>query len=521
MILIITLGAIAGGLIRISFFPNIASDRIEVTLRMPQGTSEHITDSIISQIEDAAWQVNNNFTKRQTGNQEVIENIIKKIGPGTSNASLTINLLPGESRDFPSFVIASALDEEVGELYGIESVEYGSGSNFGGKPISVSIMGNNIEELKGAKELLKKAYSENPQLKDISDNDPAGIKEIELKLKDNAYAMGFNFNDVISQVRSGFFGNQVQRFQRGRDEIKVWVRYDRVERSSIQNLDQMRIVSPSGQRVPLAEIADYKIERGEISINHLDGKREINVQADLKNPKTSATDIMAEMQEDLLPVIQAQFPSVTASFEGQNREATKVTSSAKKVLPIALFMIYVLIAFTFRTFSQPLMLLLMIPFSLIAVAWGHFIHDLSISIPSFLGIIALLGIVVNDGLVLIGKFNTYLKQGMNFDDALIAAGKSRFRAIFLTSLTTVAGLSPLILEKSRQAQFLIPMAISISYGIMLATLLTLLMLPLLLSIGNKFKVYTTWLKTGKKPTDEEVERAIIEQKVEEETYEIA
>jgi multidrug efflux pump subunit AcrB len=521
MILIITLGAIAGGLIRISFFPNIASDRIEVTLRMPQGTSEHITDSIISQIEDAAWQVNNNFTKRQTGNQEVIENIIKKIGPGTSNASLTINLLPGESRDFPSFVIASALDEEVGELYGIESVEYGSGSNFGGKPISVSIMGNNIEELKGAKELLKKAYSENPQLKDISDNDPAGIKEIELKLKDNAYAMGFNFNDVISQVRSGFFGNQVQRFQRGRDEIKVWVRYDRVERSSIQNLDQMRIVSPSGQRVPLAELADYKIERGEISINHLDGKREINVQADLKNPKTSATDIMAEMQEDLLPVIQAQFPSVTASFEGQNREATKVTSSAKKVLPIALFMIYVLIAFTFRTFSQPLMLLLMIPFSLIAVAWGHFIHDLSISIPSFLGIIALLGIVVNDGLVLIGKFNTYLKQGMNFDDALIAAGKSRFRAIFLTSLTTVAGLSPLILEKSRQAQFLIPMAISISYGIMLATLLTLLMLPLLLSIGNKFKVYTTWLKTGKKPTDEEVERAIIEQKVEEETYEIA
>jgi multidrug efflux pump subunit AcrB len=522
MFLFITFGAMGGGLIRMSFFPNVASDRIQVTLKMPQGTSEHITDSVITKIEDAAWRVNQQLTERQTDNLQVVENIIRKIGPGTSNASLSINLLPGESRDFPSFAIASALEDEVGVLYGVESIEYGAGTNFGGKPISVSIMGSNIEELKGAKELLKNAYQQNPLLKDISDNDPAGIKEIELKLKENAYAMGFNFNDVINQVRSGFFGNQVQRFQRGRDEIRVWVRYDREERSSIQNLDQMRIVSTTGERVPLNEIASYTIERGEISINHLDGKREINVQADLKNPKNSPTEIMAELQAQLLPVIQAQFPSVTASFEGQNREAGKVTGSATQVLPIALFMIYVLIAFTFRSLSQPLLLILMIPFSLIGVAWGHYIHDLPINILSFLGIIALIGIVVNDGLVLIGKFNSFLKQGVNFDEALIAAGKSRFRAIFLTSLTTVAGLSPLILEKSRQAQFLIPMAVSISYGIMLATLLTLLMLPLLLSIGNKFKVYGKWLKTGKKPTEEEVERAIIEQKVEEEeAYEIA
>ena len=243
----------------------------------------------------------------------------------------------------------------------------------------------------------------------------------------------------------------MQRFQRGRDEIRVWVRYDRSERSSIQNLDEMRIVSSNGARVPLREIANYEIARGEISINHLDGKREINVQADLKSRKSSGTEIMAELKADLLPVIQAQFPSVTASFEGQNREATKVTDSAQKALPIAIFLIYVLIAFTFRSFSQPLMLLLMVPFSLIGVAWGHYLHDLPMNIISFVGTIALIGIVVNDGLVLIGKFNSYLKEGLKFDDALIAAGRARFRAIFLTSLTTVAGLSPLILEKSRQA----------------------------------------------------------------------
>jgi multidrug efflux pump subunit AcrB len=157
MLLVITFGAIGGGLIRMSFFPTVASDRIQVTLKMPQGTSEAITDSVITKIEDAAWRVNQEFSKRQTENLQVVENIIRKIGPGTANASLSINLLPGESRDAPSFAIASALDEEVGELYGVESIEYGSGSNFGGKPISVSIMGNNIEELKGAKELLKTA----------------------------------------------------------------------------------------------------------------------------------------------------------------------------------------------------------------------------------------------------------------------------------------------------------------------------------------------------------------------------
>jgi multidrug efflux pump subunit AcrB len=513
-LLIITLGGMAGGIIRFTFFPQIASDRVIITLKMPQGTNEAITDSLISRIEDASWVVNEDFTKRQTGNQKVIQNIIKRIGPGTSNASLNINLLPGEFRDFPSYAISTAISEEVGSLYGIESIEFGSGSNFGGKPISVSLNGSNIAELKAAKDMLKGELRNNSLLKDVSDNDPEGIKEIKVQLKESAYALGFNLNNVIGQVRSGFFGYQVQRFQRGRDEIRVWVRYDRDERSSIKNLDDMRIVSPSGARVPLSEIATYEIRRGEISINHLDGRREININADLKDPKTSATEIMANIKNDFLPVIQAQYPSVSASFEGQNRTASKTTDSAGLVLPIVLFMIFVLIAFTFRSFSQPLLLLLMVPFSLIGVAWGHWIHGFSVNILSFLGIIALIGIVVNDGLVLIGKFNGYLKEGMKFDDALLAAGKSRFRAIFLTSLTTVAGLSPLIFEKSRQAQFLIPMAISIAYGIILATALTLVMLPMLLSVGNSIKIHWNWLIKGAKPAPEEVERAVIEQNVE-------
>lgn len=514
MLLIITFGAISGGLIRITFFPSIASDRVSITLRMPQGTNELLTDSLATRIEDAAWAVNEDFKKRQTGNLDVIDNIIKRIGPGTANATITVNLLPGEKRDFPSYEISTAINDQVGVLHGVETLEYGSGSNFGGKPVSVSLMGNNIEELKGAKEMLKDEFRANPLLKDIADNDPAGIKEIEMTLKESAYALGFTLNDVIGQVRSGFFGFQAQRFQRRRDEIRVWVRYDREARSSIKNLDDMRIVSPTGQRVPLSEIADYKIARGEISINHLDGRREINVNADLKDPRnSSATDIMTEVKNNIMPEIQAQYPTVTAGFEGQNREASRTTNSASTVLPIILFLMFVLIAFTFRSISQPLLLLLMVPFSLIGVAWGHYIHNYPINMLSFLGIIALIGIVVNDGLVLIEKFNGFLREGLSFNDAILAAGKSRFRAIFLTSLTTVAGLSPLILEKSRQAMFLIPMAISIAYGIAIATLLTLLMLPILLAIGNSTKMYWKWLISGTKPEREGLERAIKEQKV--------
>jgi len=506
----ITLGALSGGIIRTTFFPNVASDRVVVTLKMPQGTSEGITDSLIQRIEDATWRVNKIYSKKQHGGLDVVQNVIRRIGPGTANATLTINLLPGEKRDFPSFAIATAINKEVGPLYGIESIEFGSGSNFGGKPISVALMSSNIEQLKEAKQMLKTEFMKNPLLKDISDNDPQGIKEIKLTLKDDAYSMGFQLADVINQVRSGFFGLQVQRFQRGRDEIKVWVRYDRQERSSIKNLDDMRVVSTTGQRVPLNEIAKYSIVRGETSINHLNGKREIQIDADLKDPNNSATDIMASLKKEFLPVITSKYPSVTASFEGQNREASKVTKSAGRVLPVIILIIYIIIAFTFRSMSQPLILLFMVPFSLIGVAWGHYIHDYSINILSFLGIIALIGIVVNDGLVLISKFNLYLKEGLKFNDALIAAGRSRYRAIFLTSLTTVAGLAPLIFETSRQAKFLIPMAISIAYGIMLSTLLTLIMLPILLAMANSTKVYWTWLISGRKPEREELERAIIE-----------
>ncbi len=514
-ILIFSVMAISGGIVRTSFFPRIASDQVQINLTMPQGTNEAITDSIISSIEKKVWEVNKEFTKKQTGNLQVVENIIKRVGPGSANASLRVNLLPGEARDFSSPEITNSISDLVGKVYGVESLVFGSGGNFGGSPVAISLLGNNITELKAVKNELKSILEDNPQLKDVTDNDPEGIKEIRIQLKDKAYVLGLNLQSVMSQVRAGFFGFQAQRFQRGQDEIKVWVRYDRKDRSTIKDLDDMRIIAPNGTRIPFSEIADYQIERGDIAINHLEGKREIQLTADLKELKGSATDILADIQNNIMPDILSKYPTVTPIYEGQNRELKKTMDSVGSVSLLILGLIYIVIAFTFRSYSQPILLMIMIPFSMIGVVWGHFIHDFAIGILSFLGIIALIGIMVNDGLVLIGKFNNYLRRGMTFDEALVAAGRSRFRAIFLTSLTTIAGLAPLIFEKSRQAQFLIPMAISIAYGIAIATLLTLIVLPLLLSTSNWFKVNIKWLKTGNDITKEEVERAVIDTKYDE------
>ncbi|GGZ72632.1 efflux RND transporter permease subunit [Algibacter mikhailovii] len=518
-LLVLTFGSIGGGIIGVTLFPTIASDTVSVELDMPNGTNVKITDSIISMIEQKSYRVNEELTEEylQGTGKQLFENTILSLN-SSSSARLQINMLPGEERPdaINSRLVANKLRVAVGPIIGAERLIYGSGGNFGGSPVSVSLLSNNIQDLKGAKKELKKVLQSNPLLKDIEDNDPAGIKEIRLELKESAYLLGLDLRAVMSQVRAGFFGVQAQRFQRGQDEIKVWVRYDRSNRESINNLDDMRIMTPSGERVTLKDIANYTIERGDVAINHLVSQKEIRVSADLKDPSTSATDILDDIRNVIIPEIQSQYPTITASFEGQNREATKLSTSLKSAgIPI-LILIYITIAFTFRSYSQPILLLLLVPFSLTAVAWGHWLLGFPVNVISLLGIIALIGVMVNDGLVLIGKFNTNLREGMNFDMALSEAGKSRFRAIFLTSLTTVAGLAPLLLEKSRQAQFLKPMAISISFGIAYATVLTLLVLPLFLAFSNGIKKNTKWLATGREISKEEVERAIKEQKEEHE-----
>ena len=529
--LMLTVSSVFGGIIPMTFFPTIASDFVTVDLKMPMGTSTKVTDSIINVIEKNAIIAGNELQEKymKGDKRKLIQNIQKNIGnyadnlemvagvgniEGSSVASLEIYMLDSEERtqDIKSSMLASLIREKTGKIPGAEKFIINDGANFGGSPVAISLLSNNKSDLKNAKDDLIEKLKSNPILVDIAHNDPQGFKEIDIQLKENAYALGLNFQMVMNQVRSAFFGLEAQRIQRGNEDIKLWIRYDESSRSEIKNLDNMKIVTPSGRKVFLKEIANFSIKRGDVAINHLNGEREIKITANLIDPNQSASDAVFGIQQNIIPIIEEKYPTIETSFEGQYREANKTIESSKIVFPLALFLIFCVIGFTFRTYSQPFLLLLLIPFSLTTVAWGHLVHGFPVNVISLLGVIALVGILVNDGLVLISKFNSNLRAGKSYDESLFGAGKERFRAIFLTSITTMAGLAPIIFEKSFQAQLLKPMAISIAYGIGYATFLTLILLPILLSLTNTFKLNFVWLRSGKKLDKREVEAPVIELK---------
>lgn len=504
---LITVGSISGGIIGVTFFPFIERDDIAISIEMAPGTRDNITESVLNKIEAAAWRVNKKVSAERADSNQVVLKIQKKLGPGSNKGNINVTLLDGETRGMQSFFVANLIRDEVGPLPEVEKASFGSASPFG-KPVSVSLLGNNLNELESAKQDLQKELENLASLKDVVDNDQKGIREVNIELKEKAKLLGLTLQDVVSQVRQGFFGSEVQRLQRGVDEVKVWVRYKEQERSSLTQLEDMRIRLADGREIPLHEVATYEVERGVVAINHLDGKREIRIEADLANPdKESVPDILANVEEVILPPILAKYPSISYTFEGQSRQQAKVFNSVKKVVPIILLLMFAVIVLTFRSIPQGLLIYMLVPLGLIGVGWGHWVHGAQISLLSFFGIIGLIGIMVNDSLVFVTAFNRNIKSGMLFGQAILDAGLSRFRPILLTSVTTIAGLAPLILEKSFQAQFLIPMAISIGYGLIAATFTTLVALPLGLILFNRVKVYALWLWEGKKPSPESVEPA--------------
>lgn len=506
--LILTFGSISGGIIRTTFFPIIERDNITITLQMPAGTREQVTDKWLLHLEEATRKANERLSEEFfNGEKQAIERIQRTIGPSTFRGSIDLAILDGENRD-PMTVrdVINAIREEAGPISQAEIVTYGSQSAFG-KPISVSLIGEDYEQLDRATVAVKQEMSQLAELADVVDNNQEGLREINITLKDKARYLGLNLQEVLGQVRSGFFGSEVQRLQRGRDEVRVWVRYNENDRQDITQLQDMRVRFADGREYPLSEIANLEVERGVININHLDGKREVKVEADVANDNVSVSDLTTSLKEDILPGILRDYPGVVAKFEGQNREQEKSAESLQVVGTVVLGLMFFVIALTFRSINQTLAVFLLIPFGLIGVGWGHWLMGKPISFFSILGFIALVGILVNDALVFIATYNDNIRDGQKQMDALYDAGLSRFRPIVLTSVTTFAGLAPLLFEKSLQAQFLIPMAISVSFGLLAITVIILLVLPAFLIINNRIKVYTQYAWNAKKPTYTEVEPA--------------
>ncbi|MEO1022025.1 MAG: efflux RND transporter permease subunit [Bacteroidota bacterium] len=491
-LLLISLGAIGGGYVKTTFFPNVEQTTITATLEMPQGTSEAVTQERVNQIEQGAIRLNERYKQEMGDSVGYIRNIVAKLGPGSNKATVSFFLTPSESRDVQSFDISIQIKEEVGLIPDATLLSFISTNPFG-KPVSVSLASDNYEELRSAKNALITEMQNLDELRDITDTDNENQPEVKINLKDRAYALGFTNRDVISQVRDAFFGNEIQRLQRGTTEVKVWTRYVLEDRKDISDLLDMRIRSQDGGAYPLSELADVEFATGLVAINHRDGKREIRVEAELASLDVSGTQALAQVENVALPAVLAAHPSVTYQFEGQVRETQKAQQSAQIALPVVLILLFSIVTFTFRSFFQAIILYMIVPFGIVGVALGHFIHGFQISLLSFLGFVALIGILVNDGLVFINAYNELIRKGTDVKTAIIETGRSRFRPILLTTATTAAGLAPLIFERSFQAQFLIPMAITIAYGLVVGTFLLLALLPIFLLASNSFRRSYKWL----------------------------
>ena len=490
-------GGFMGGFIKGTFFPFVQSDNFSVSLEMAAGTREAEVYRILQKVEAAAWEVNEELGEEFLGGKEKpILNIKRVVGPNAYEGKLDFYLLDGEKRDqIKNRMITNAIRKKLGPVPEANKLIFGLGNIFG-DPVSISLLGANPTELTAAVLELKEELKKISDITDIEDSNKIGLKEVSLNLKPKAQSLGLTLGDIMRTVRQGFFGAEIQRLQRGVDEVKVWIRYKLEDRSSVKDLGDMRIRTASGQAIPLNQLVEFSTERGIVSINHIDGQREIRVSAGVANDKVSISDVNADIQSIILPRVLSKYPSVRVGIEGQARDNAETMASLPAVLGIAgLCMLFVIII-TFSSVSQGLIVFMLLPFGLVGVGFGHWFLDLPVSLLSFLGVIALVGIFVNDALVFISTFNQKIKEGNTFTTSLYETGISRFRPITLTTVTTVAGLLPLLLEKSVQAQFLIPMAISVAYGLMIGTFFLLVLLPSLLVMANRMRVATTKLWTG-------------------------
>lgn len=504
---VVTIAAIGGGTIRTTFFPNIEQNEITVSLEMPSGTSESVTREAMEYIVRRVDDLNNEYTAREDVGKPMYTDVEVLLGPRSNQGSATFYLVSSEERSLRSFTITGDMRKAVGGIPGAEKLSFVAFSPFG-KAVNVSFSSPDFERLRAAVADFKGMLEATGDVKDLVTNDRADQPEINVVLNETGRALGFTERGLISQVRNGYFGFEAQRLQRGDKEVKVWVRYDIEDRRNIEQLKNMRVRAANGQLVTLSDVAELVPQRGLININHRDGKREITIEGEVASLEVSTPELLAEMQDEMVPVILGRYPGVNVSFEGQQRETGKLQRSVKRVGPIILLIILITLIISFRSYTQALALLVLLPFGIIGAGWGHFIHDQPVSVLSFLGIIALLGVLINDGLVFINAFNGYLEKGMSYNEALKETSLSRFRPLFLTTITTSAGLGPLILEKSFQAQFLIPMAISIAYGLLLGSLFIVLLLPITLTMFNRLKVFAKWLWEGEKPDPEHVEQVI-------------
>jgi len=517
--LIITIGLFAGGRVKFEFFPNIEADQVSARLTMPLGTPVEVTAAAVSKLETALDQVRREIEDRQeSGQPPPIRHVLSSIGDqpsmsrgpgsmgqsvisGAHRAEVSAELAPSQNRSVSSKEISDRWRELAGDIPDAVLLDFNSTMMSAGEPINIQLTGSDVDELRQVGEEVRAVLHAYPGLYDIADSFRAGKREVKLKIKPEAEVLNISQMDLARQVRQAFYGEEAQRIQRGRDDVRIMVRYPRDQRGSLGDLENMRIRAPGGLEVPFSTVAEAEIGRGYSSINRVDRRRAINVTAKVDSSIANENEIVTELVDNELPEILARHPGVLYSLEGVQREMRDTISALGKGFSFALLGIFALLAIPLRSYLQPLVIMSAIPFGIVGAILGHLIYGADMTIVSGLGIIALAGVVVNDSLILVHYINRNRQLGAPIHIMVREAGMARFRPILLTSLTTFGGLTPLLLEKSMVAQLTIPIAISLAFGVVFATFITLVMIPAEYLILEDFKRLFNKL-LGKKPDEE-------------------
>ncbi len=402
---------------------------------------------------------------------------------------MSAELLPGDQRTVKATEIARRWRERTGAIPGAVELSFASNLFSAGKPIQVQLSSPVTGQLVSAARDLKEELATYPGVIDISDSFREGKLELKLSLQPDARNLGLSLRDLADQVRQGFYGAEVMRIQRGRDEVKVMVRYPEAERTSLEFIEGMRVRTPAGAEVPFGQVARVEVGRGYASIDRTDRQRVVNVLGDIDEERANAGEVLADLEVRVLPELLASYPGLRYSLEGQEQERAESMRSLGVGFLLAVFIIYSLLAVLFRSYLQPLLVMSAIPFGIVGAVWGHVLMGWDLTLLSMFGVVALAGVVVNDSLLMIDFINRARALGRPVEQAIMESGVRRFRPILLTSVTTFLGLTPLLLETSLQAQFLIPMAISLGFGVLFATGITLLLVPVSYSVLVSFKTY--------------------------------
>jgi multidrug efflux pump subunit AcrB len=382
----------------------------------------------------------------------------------------------------------------VGAIPSAVEVTFIAQAAGGGNAIDLLLTGKDLGELRAATDFLREQLKGYPGVIDIADSDRPGKRELVFqKLTAEGRSLGLRLGDAAAQVRRAFYGDEVQRLQRGRDEVKVMVRYPQKERESIENFEQMKLRTLQGTEVPLSQVVEAVERRGPDTIRRVDRKRAIRITADVDKAEANSNDVMKRFKKEALPQLAEKFPGVTFRFEGEQADQAESIREIGIGFVFALIAMYVLMAIPLRSYLQPIIIMSVIPFGIVGAVIGHILMKTELSIMSMCGIVALAGVVVNDSLVLVDYVNRHRKESASIVEAALRAGGVRFRAIILTSLTTFAGLMPMLVETDMQARFLIPMAISLSFGILFATAITLILVPAVYVMLEDLKRILAWL----------------------------